>query len=150
MAGNSNSGRRPLPTALKIARGNPGKRPLNMSEPKPPKSDGNVPSCLSSGAKKLWRKLAPAMVADGRLTIESENRLAAYCENETTYQNLLRKVRRGAAKFDRETLPLLRHLQAEGRSVEAEFGMTPSARSKVDLGGKPKDALEEFCRIKHG
>ena len=31
--GNWNSGRRPQPTALKVLRGNPGKRPLNVDEP---------------------------------------------------------------------------------------------------------------------
>jgi hypothetical protein len=33
MAGNWNSGSRPKPTALKVLRGNPGKRPLNEKEP---------------------------------------------------------------------------------------------------------------------
>jgi hypothetical protein len=35
----------PEPTALKLLRGNPGKRPLNTLEPKPP--TGKRPHCLA-------------------------------------------------------------------------------------------------------
>jgi len=65
--GNHNSGRRPTPTALKILRGNPGKRPLNQDEPQPPKGPVVKPE-LSAGADRVWDALAPVCEAMGTLT----------------------------------------------------------------------------------
>ena len=48
----------PQPTALKVLRGNPGKRPLNKREPEPPTD--NPPHCpdhLDDVAKVEWNRL---------------------------------------------------------------------------------------------
>lgn len=72
------------PTALKIASGNPSKRPINKKEPKP-KGSLTLPSTLSPLASKLWKRVVQAMPA-GVFTQADEAALAAYCE---AYANLL-------------------------------------------------------------
>ena len=61
-------GRKPKPTAMKELEGNPGKHPLNTSEPKPTKKAPACPKWLEPEAKKEWRRLAKQMEAIGILT----------------------------------------------------------------------------------
>ena len=61
-------GRKPKPTAMKELEGNPGKHPLNTSEPKPNKKAPACPKWLEPEAKKEWRRLAKQMEAIGILT----------------------------------------------------------------------------------
>ena len=64
MPGNWNSGRRPQPTALKMLRGNPGKRRLPASDPAPApvsvSSLGPVPPWLLDGLATPGRRLVRA------------------------------------------------------------------------------------------
>lgn len=55
-------GRKPKPTAMKELEGNPGKHPLNTSEPKPNKKAPACPKWLEPEAKKEWRRLAKQML----------------------------------------------------------------------------------------
>ena len=66
--GNSNSGRRPQPTNVLKMRGNPGKRPLNDAEPKPPDAPVVKPGYLSAVAGVVWDEIAPIAEAMGTLT----------------------------------------------------------------------------------
>ena len=62
------AGRRPKPTAVKELAGNPGKRPLNRVEPRPPASSTRVPRGLGEEAAKFWRRYAPMLAGLGVLT----------------------------------------------------------------------------------
>ena len=66
-------GRKPLPTALKLLEGDRGKgrRPLNQSEPIPPKATIRCPSWLLPEAKKEWKRLAPALKRKRRLALRT-------------------------------------------------------------------------------
>ena len=60
------AGRKPKPTEMKRAQGNPGRRPLNNNEPKPT----GIPQCpshLNEVAKREWRRIAPELIALGLL-----------------------------------------------------------------------------------
>src|SRR5688572_22964262 len=82
--GNKNSGRRPQPTALKVLRGNPGQRPLNDAEPRPPAGEARPPASLSRIAASVWAEIAPACVAMGTLTPADVTAFATLCELEAT------------------------------------------------------------------
>ena len=63
------AGRRPKPSAIKRLEGNPGKRPINMREPKPDKKAPPCPKWLDPEAKKEWRRLSKKLeewAQDGR------------------------------------------------------------------------------------
>ena len=49
---------KPKPTKLKILEGNPGRRPLNESEPLPQSIAPECPDWLLDEAKKEWNRLA--------------------------------------------------------------------------------------------
>jgi phage terminase small subunit len=84
--GNKNSGRRPQPTALKVLRGNPGKRPLNADEPQPPPGDVVKPSTLSRPAADVWDRIAPLAIAMGTLTRADGTAFAMLCELQATLE----------------------------------------------------------------
>lgn len=73
-------GRKGTPTALKRIRGNPGKRPINGQEPKPPSSQPTCLSHLSSSASAEWKRLAASLNRIGLLTQVDRAVLAAYCQ----------------------------------------------------------------------
>ena len=150
-------GRKPKPTRLKLVQGNPGKRPINGREPKPP---GSLPSCpahLSSTAKTEWKRLARSLNKIGMLTEIDRAAMAAYCQAYGRWVEAERKLA--------ETPPLLKtpagYVQASpwigiaNKQLElmakfmAELGLTPSSRSRlaiqVPTGPKPwEDPLDEF------
>jgi hypothetical protein len=47
-------GPRPEPSSLKLLKGNPGKRPLNEREPKPPAGAPEAPAHLDEEARREW------------------------------------------------------------------------------------------------
>lgn len=70
----------PKPTALKRLAGNPGKRPLNESEPQFKRVKLHAPPHLNEPAKVEWRRLAQHLYKLGMLTVIDRAALAAYCQ----------------------------------------------------------------------
>jgi phage terminase small subunit len=126
VAGNHNSGRRPQSTALKLLRGNPGKRRLNPAEVKPPPGDAVKPVGLSAGAGEVWDELAPVCLAMGTLTVADVRVFATLCELQATF--MAAAGRKGTEHFDarleRETATAL-------RPYYSLFGLEPVSRARV-------------------
>jgi phage terminase small subunit len=61
-------GRKPKPTHLKVLSGNPGRRPLPESEPKPQPVAPPCPDWLPEEARAKWDELAPELERLGLLT----------------------------------------------------------------------------------
>lgn len=81
------AGRPPKPTALKVAEGNRGKRPLNYAdEPKPDALDElTPPAWLSATAKKVWTEDLPAMAKIRLVTKADRNSFAVLCQETANY-----------------------------------------------------------------
>ena len=142
-------GRKPKPTHLKLIEGNPGKRPINGREPKPPTDQPTCPAHLSPTAKAEWKRRAATMNAIGLLTRIDRTVLATYCQAYGRWVEAERKLA--------ETPPLLKTpagyvqvspwITISNKQVElmtwlmAELGLTPSARSRLAVqmhtGPKP-------------
>jgi phage terminase small subunit len=73
------TGPAPRPTKLKELEGNPGKRQLNMTEPKPASAVPDCPSFIKGAARKEWHRLAGELYTLGLLTRIDRGALAAYC-----------------------------------------------------------------------
>lgn len=145
-------GRKPTPTHLKLVRGNPGKRRLNASEPAPDRTLPTPPAELCADARLEWDRVAGELHGIGVLSRIDRASLAAYCqaygrwivaeraiakmaERDQLTQGLMIKTTNGNAVQN----PLLGTAnKAMGDMVRyaAEFGMTPSARSRVQ-GERP-------------
>ena len=150
-------GRKPKPTALKKLEGNPGKRPLNELEPLPPISTLRCPNWLLPEARKEWRRLAPALISMGVLTMADAVPFAAYCtayarwreaEAEITRHGSVYKDANGNIKPNPYIAISARQL-TEIKSLAAEFGLTPATRTAIianalSIARGAKDPLEQI------
>jgi P27 family predicted phage terminase small subunit len=148
-------GRKPTPTALKVLRGNPGRRPLNKREPAPARAvDLTPPPELTGAAAAEWARLAPKLQRLGLLTEIDDRALIAYCvtwarwleaEQELRDHGMVLKGRRGAP-FLSPYVKIAATSLAQLKAWIEQFGMTPSARSRVktDPGEQPADPFTKY------
>jgi P27 family predicted phage terminase small subunit len=145
-------GPRPIPTHLKVLRGNPGKQKLNREEPQPPQPPTLLepPEFLSGYAKDEWWRLAGELHVLGLLTVLDVMPFAAYCQAyghwRTAEEALMKMAEKdpvtGAllvkgALGDARANPLIRianNAACDMIRYSAEFGLTPAARSRVRAG----------------
>jgi P27 family predicted phage terminase small subunit len=132
-------GRRPKPTALKRAAGNPGKRRLNDAEPEPPEDLPDAPPHLSDHAAEEWHRVAGTLHGMGVLTVVDRAALAAYCVAYGRWVEAEEKLRDTPALVKTpsgyvQQSPWLavanKQLELMARYM-TEFGMTPASRSRV-------------------
>lgn len=136
-------GPKPTPTAIKKARGNPGKRPLNALEPQP---EGKLPACpahLKGEARKAWLRFAKVLTDSGIATLADATALELLCASFALYLDALAKVQefgpvwleKGDSKIPKFAYsPHWSVMNREWKKLVAmlrEFGMTPSSRSGV-------------------
>lgn len=156
-------GPKPLPTPLKILRGNPGCRPINSAEPQPPTDGVTMPPHLGEVAAARWAELLPMLQATRVMTRADVEALARYCD---TYEWWL--AVRAKLKAEGDTYPILNDggeikyiaqrpevsiahkLAGQLRQLESDFGLSPAARVslKVDSDAKTETALDKFRAIK--
>jgi P27 family predicted phage terminase small subunit len=124
-------GRKPVPTALKVLRGNPGQRRLNTDEPVPPALDADpMPAELTdANAQDEWQRIAPGLVACGQVTMADRTLLVAYCLKYGQWIQLERNAKRSpvdyrAIRCANQTLDLLIR-------TASELGITPASRTRV-------------------
>lgn len=149
------AGRRPKPTAVKVLTGNPGKRPLNVSEPKPRGSSARAPRGLGVDGSRFWRKYAPALAALGVLTEVDEAALRMAAEHyevavraatELHDQELVLEGRDGPKK--NPLAQILRDNSTALRGFLTEFGMTPASRSRLHLADEEQPSFADlFAKI---
>jgi len=144
-------GPRPKPTHLKVIDGNPGKRRLNLNEPKPEPELPLPPPFLNADAKEEWWRVATELYNLKLLTGIDRAVLAAYCQaygrwaqaerailelqkNGHLAAGLMIKTTHGNA-IQNPLVGTANKAAADMVRYAAEFGMTPSARSRIDTGG---------------
>ena len=79
------AGRNPKPTKLKLLQGNPGRRPLNSSEPQPDAGAPVMPDGLSAEAEAEWKKVIPILAKMGVLTVADGATIAGYCQSRADW-----------------------------------------------------------------
>lgn len=139
------SGPPPHPTALKVLRGNPGKRALNKDEPQPT-GKAKCPEWLGAYGRQHWDEVAPMLERMGVLTDADANALGDMC---LAYQKWMEAVdlerEHGTYVKAQSGFPVTAPWVAAGerqreiwRKIQQEFGMTPAARSRV-TAAKPAE-----------
>jgi len=132
-------GRKPKPTRLKLITGNPGKRALNMDEPRP---DAQVPECpaeLSPAARREWDRLVGDLSKLRLLTNLDRAALAAYCGAYALWAEATEAIQKfGAMVKSPSGYPIqspyvsIANRQAElMMRIAGEFGFTPASRSRI-------------------
>ena len=136
----------PTPTHLRLLYGNPGKRPLNPNEPKPPRGAPKCPANLSPAAKRVWKRLVPQLDRMGVLTTIDRDALVAYCRIYARWEaaeEFLDKHgevyplrdENGNIRYMQQfpQVAIARNLLQLLKSYQQEFGLTPSARTRIEL-----------------
>lgn len=137
-------GRKPVPTTIRLLRGNPRKRPVNTREPTPAPLPTNLepPVWLDMAAQTEWKRVAPMLGRLGVLTETDADALAAYCEAFTTWKQATQKLRQfgmvikvGKTGIEIPVISpyvkIAHHAMQQMRAFLVEFGMTPSSRARI-------------------
>lgn len=146
-----------IPTAIKIAMGNPGKRPLNKNEPQPAKTIPPCPPGLSAESSAAWGRLSVLLHNLGVLTELDAMALERLCDCYAEILSCRRLIKKNGRTYKTigttgsvviKANPAVGQLSDADRRFKGylvEFGMTPAARTKVRVEGeKEKDPLDEF------
>lgn len=146
-------GRKPKPTALKLLAGNPGKRALNRAEPRPKVVMPRPPEHLSDEEKAKWKVVVRELHPLGLVTRIDVDALAMYCVIFVRWMKAEKMVREKGEIIKTAAGNIIQnpYLSIANRALEqlnklgAEFGMTPSSRSRVkaDLTD-PDQELEQM------
>lgn len=135
-------GRKPTPTALKLIRGNPGRRPLPLHEFNPEPRIPNCPEHLKGEARNEWDRITPELLRYGLISDADRAMVAMMCTTWAHYCEAEQMVERISASADAAASanrypPLARWITISARAVEiykslcTEFGMSPATRSRV-------------------
>lgn len=152
------AGRRPTPTELKLVRGNPGKRPINKNEPQPSKRIPSAPDHLSTEGQVAWGRLTVLLDRMGVLTEADGFALERLCDCYAEILALRDLVETQGRTYETTStqgelvlkanpaVAMLADVDRRFKSYLIEFGLTPAARSKVQVkDDEPKeDQFAEF------
>jgi len=144
-------GPRPLTTRMLQLRGS-WRTGLNRGEPTLPPELPECPEWIDPDAKQLWAETAPLLAQMRILTRADRQALARYCQTWSRW----RKAEMFIQKYG-ESYPLkddqgrvkcfmpwpqvaIAHKLAQTLArLEQEFGMTPSARTRIDVNCGPRE-----------
>lgn len=132
-------GRKPKPTSLKLLTGNPGKRAINHAEPKPRVVLPKPPEHLSDEEKAKWKSIVRELYPLGLVTSIDKDALAMYCVifiRWTKAEKIVREkgeiIKTAAGNIVQNPyLSIANRALEQLNKLNAEFGMTPSSRSRV-------------------
>jgi P27 family predicted phage terminase small subunit len=148
-----------LPSNVVRLRGNPGKRRPNHAEPRPAAAMPTCPACLGEEARKEWKRLCKELAALGLLTRIDRGMLAAYCQAHALWVEAVSSIERyGTMVKSPNGYPMQspyvavanKQVEIMGR-IAAEYGMTPSSRTRIRVGEQvPDDPFEAFLERRGG
>lgn len=122
----------PAPTALKILRGNPGRRPLNLDAEASKINEIPVPLDFLWGHKrKLFIETAIDLHKMGIVSKTDGIALSWLCYAVAEVRDLAEKKQRSVGKDRSAIAAIFEKAHDRMLSLLREFGMTPSARSKI-------------------
>lgn len=156
---------RPIPTRLKIVRGNPGKRPINENEPEPKRGIPEMPEYLWAFpiAVKEWERESRILDEMGVLTEADASTLGVRCYLASEIQTLSKDIKEEGHTIDIVTVNKnnqaietskpnpkcvqLKTILSEYRQLGNLFGLDPSSRTKLKAenpkGGSKVDKFKK-------
>ena len=147
-------GRPPVPTTLKIVRGNPGRRALNVDEPSSPALKRMPPAAamLDPIGRKAWYTIGPRLIRANLLNERFLESFANYCVNYQVRAKAMEDVnKRGPTLHGQRGSYINPSWNAvsmcikQMESIIAEFGGNPAANSKVkSLNPRQRNLFGDF------
>ena len=149
------------PTALRLLKGNPGKRAINAAEPQPPAvpADLQPPEWVQSDERALaeWQRVFPHLQTLGLVTVVDVTALAALCRQYSLWracEDFLRSEGRVIElrddKGNLKGVIAAPHVKMADAAYDRwarmcrEFGLTPSARTGLKVEKPKASALAAF------
>ena len=151
-------GRKPLPSHLRLIKGNPGKRPINANEPRAAKGRPSCPDHASDKARETWGYVCNVLDDMGLLTCTDAIAIEMLCEAYADFVAASQDLKDFGSSYYQtvneagsimyRAHPAVAKKQDADRRIRgwlAEFGMSPTARSRVKIGndGDKEDAAEK-------
>lgn len=145
----------PKPSALKLIQGTYRKDRAAHNEPTPDVSIPTCPSFLKPAAKREWRRITKELEALGLISQIDRAVLAVYCQAYATWQEMEKIIERDGAVQSTSTGYLAQHpaVSMRDKAIEqmmkaaAQFGFTPSSRTRVSVPEKKKDDTNPFIAL---
>jgi len=142
----------PKPTSLVILEGNRGRRPLNDREPKPLAVRPKCPTYLDEAGQKEWKRLIPILLRMRILTEADGIALANLCQAYSTMTKAQEQLNKAGILYKTKSgyiqqSPLLGIVNSQIEIINRlcrEFGLTPSARSRILTPQDDTPAGEDF------
>jgi len=136
----------PQPLALRLLRGNTGKRRVPVERVKPTPG-APCPAQLSAAAKREWKRVTPELRRLGLLAQIDRAALAAYCEAWADFEWAIREARGGrrittagnGTRILHPAMIIKRQAMDKIRQFAAEFGFTPAARARIEIVGAEEE-----------
>ena len=124
---------------MKVLTGNPGKRPLNPTEPQPEPIVPDCPVELGPAARREWDRLVAQLAPLRILTALDRAALAAYCGAYGLWAEATEAIQKYGVMVKSPTgFPMqspyvaIANRQAEiMMRIASEFGFTPASRSRI-------------------
>jgi P27 family predicted phage terminase small subunit len=140
-------GRKPKPRKLRLLEGNPGKRPLPPDIS--PAGDVTMPPHIQGEAKLEWERVIGELRRLGLATMLDRAALAGYCQSWARWIEAEQQLKRYGAIVKAPTgYPMLSpYLHVANMALKqmreflVEFGMSPAARTRVEIDGDPTPVL---------
>lgn len=147
-------GRKPKPTILKLAHGNPGQHALSRDEPVPPQSVPAKPDYLDAHASKVWDRVLKDLQAMRILSGADVETIAAFCVAASDLRRGVKALQEEGDFLTTDKGYAMRHpasalVSDASRRIDRHgesLGLNPSARSRIVAPGG-KDSLEEFKKF---
>lgn len=140
-------GTKPMPQQLRMIRGNPDhkKLPDPAAELKVPLEEPTPPRHLSKDAKTEWQRIVRILFTLKLLTALDRAALAAYCQAYGRWAQAERKLAKeelaimttGGNAIQNPLVGIANKAMADLVRYAVEFGMTPSARTRLQSQGGP-------------
>ena len=132
-------GKKPLPTALKIVRGTDQPSRVRKDEPKPAIDSIKPPEGMSTVALKQWDIVLPQLQEAKIVSNMDAHALALYCEAYATWVDANKWIQKKGAVVKSKNGFLVQspffHVATKAydqmKAMLIEFGMTPSARTRI-------------------
>ena len=163
-------GRKPTPTAIKQAEGNPGRRPLSKVDLTTAPEAPQCPEWLSPGARQVWKHLIGELMKLRVIRPVDQTMLAMLCDSIAMLKTAHRRLDRERMELKKANKnpddallyktpggsviqsPLIGIINREKLNIQrlaTEFGMSAAARARLladdgGLGSDPDDAYEEL------
>ena len=136
-------GPKPEPTQLKIIKGNPGHRPLPKNEPKPKLAIPPCPDWLSINAQKIYWRIAEILMNSKTITVADGIALAMLSDSWAEFIEMRKYIQENGPTYSidgrnghqvkaRPEVKIAADAWRRARQLLPEFGLTPSARSRIE------------------